>query len=128
MQHPRMRTVRFGFVGIAATLTYAIIGLTWERHIGSHVLVGNTLAYGISFFISYFGHRCFTFDSRLPHREALPRFMLSTLLGFCVNTSIVFTFSYFSLPYKYGMLAAIIVTPVVTYIVLRLWVFKKGEI
>ncbi len=123
-----MRTFRFGCVGVAATLTYAIIGLAWERYVGTHILVGNTLAYGISFFISYFGHRRFTFSSCMPHREALPRFMLSTLLGFCVNTSIIFAFSYFALPYKYGMLTAIIVTPVFTYIVLRLWVFNKGAL
>jgi putative flippase GtrA len=77
--------VRFGVVGIAATITYA--ALAWIATVWLALPAGpsSLAAYGAGSLVSYFGHRAVTFRSERPHREALPRFLGVTVVGYAVS-------------------------------------------
>jgi putative flippase GtrA len=74
----RPEIVRFGLVGIAATLINMAIA-TMLLSMGIMPQIANLLAFSLSLLASYAGHYYFTFRSQEPHRYTSPRFGLSTL-------------------------------------------------
>jgi putative flippase GtrA len=80
---PPLGTVlRFGVVGVAATLTYLGLNIYALRPITDAApAVGNALAQGLSLLVSYLGHKYVTFRSDTPHRRDLVRFLLSTVVA-----------------------------------------------
>lgn len=76
--------VRFNIVGIAATLSYFITGIS----ISSSMLLPTAvhqIAFAISIVISYFGHALFTFNN----------FHFSSLIRFCTSSILLYFASYF---------------------------------
>lgn len=116
--------VRFGIVGVAATLSYAVIGLALA-HVGVPVLLGNALAYALSFAVSYLGHYTWSFQTAASHRSALPRFAATQAGGLGLNTVIIAVLMHFGLPYVLAMPVAIVAVPVVVYFVSKFWVFRS---
>ena len=57
------RWIRFGLVGGAATLCYALLGLLFVNAWAMPLLAGNALAYLISFAVSYLGQSLWTFQA-----------------------------------------------------------------
>ena len=117
------RWVRFGMVGVAATLSYMALALAAD-HAGLPVLVGNTLAYVISFGVSYMGHRVFTFHATTSHRSTLPKFAATQAVGLGLNTLIIVVLMGSGLPYTLAMPVAVVAVPVVVYTISKLWVFR----
>lgn len=116
--------VRFGIVGVAATLTYAALGLIFAE-MGLAVLLGNALAYVISFGVSYVGHHTWSFQSRTSHRSALPRFAATQAAGLGLNTIIIAVLMHWGVPYVLAMLVAIVAVPVAVFLASKFWVFKS---
>ena len=56
------QTLRFAAVGGAATLTNLLIAWTVWRLFGIHETVAIGIGFVVAFFVSYFGHRFFTFQ------------------------------------------------------------------
>lgn len=83
------RWVRFGLMGGLATLCYALLGLLFVNVWALPLLVGNGLAYLISFFVSYLGQSLWTFQARGGHRAMLPRFAATQAVGLGLNSCIV---------------------------------------
>lgn len=124
------RWVRFGMVGGAATLTYALLGLFFVRIPGVPVLAGNALAYALSFVVSYFGQCLWTFraggaNSHLSHRAMLPRFAATQALGLGLNSAIIWVLMRFGLDYEIAMPAAVLLVPVMVYFLCKYWVFRQ---
>lgn len=119
------RWVRFGIVGLISTGTYAALGLgfSWA---GCPVLVGNTLAYCLSFACSYLGQKSWTFASNLPHKKLLPKFALLQGAGLALNTAIIAVLMYKNVPYVIAMPIAIVLVPVFVYVVSKVWVFRAA--
>lgn len=120
------RWVRFGIVGVAATLTYAVLGLGFE-HMGMPVLMGNFFAYLLAFGVSYMGQSRWTFQSTAQHRATLPKFALTQGIGLLFNSAIIAALIYSGLPYIFAMPVAIVTVPIVVFIICKYWVFRKGE-
>lgn len=115
--------VRFGLVGVAATVTYAAMALIFERW-GVPVLLGNALAYVTGFGVSYAGHRLWSFQSDAAHGRALPRFAAAQAIGLGLNTLIIATLMRLGLPYILAMPAAVAAVPVAIYFISKYWVFR----
>lgn len=118
--------VRFTFMGALATLAYYLLGLFFVPLLHLPLLIGNTLAYLLAFAVSYFGHSRWTFQSDTPVIKTLPRFGLAQIFGLLFNSFIIDVLCHkFSIPYPLAMLAAIMIVPVVTYLICKFWVFAK---
>jgi putative flippase GtrA len=125
----------FGCVGCTAMLVHFICVVYWLvpiHHINpTHA---NIIAFAIAFQISYWGHRCITFNSSsyaplLPHKKTLPRFFGISLLGFIINQSLyVFLLTHLKLNYDLALFYVLIIVAVLTFILSKCWAFSSKGI
>lgn len=125
------RWVRFGIVGGAASVSYFALGLLFVNVLGLPTLVGNALAYALSFIVSYLGQCLWTFRAAeagagiATHRSMLPRFAATQAVGLCCNSAIVWLLMQVGVPYAWAMPIAVLLVPVIVYALCKVWVFKK---
>lgn len=125
------RWVRFGIVGGAASVSYFLLGLLFVNVLGLPTLVGNALAYALSFIVSYLGQCLWTFRAAeagagiATHRAMLPRFAATQAVGLCCNSAIVWLLMQAGVPYAWAMPIAVLLVPVIVYALCKVWVFKK---
>ena len=125
------RWVRFGIVGGAASVSYFLLGLLFVSVLGLPTLAGNALAYALSFIVSYLGQCLWTFRAAVAgagiatHRTMLPRFAATQAVGLCCNSAIVWLLMQLGVPYAWAMPVAVLLVPVMVYMLCKVWVFKK---
>ena len=125
------RWVRFGIVGGAASVCYFVLGLMFVSVLGLPTLAGNALAYALSFIVSYLGQCLWTFRAAeagagiATHRTMLPRFAATQAVGLCCNSAIVWLLVNMGVPYAWAMPVAVLLVPVMVYMLCKVWVFKK---
>jgi len=116
---------RFTTTGAAAALThYSIVMLLFKRNIA--LQYANLVAFLLAYWVSYFGHRIFTFKAQhISHRRALPKFTLVAGLGFLFNESFLLLSNlYFSAPVSTLVCVAIVLTSIVTFLLNRFFAFQ----
>ena len=116
---------RFTTTGAAAALThYSIVMLLFKRNIALHY--ANLSAFLLAYWVSYFGHRIFTFKAQhISHRQTLPKFTLVAGLGFLFNESFLLLSNlYFSAPVSTLVCVAIVLTSIVTFLLNRFFAFQ----
>lgn len=122
------RWFRFGIVGFAATAAYYLLGLLCVYWLSCPILVGNAIAYILSFAISYTGQALWTFQARSSHKKMLPKFAIAQAIGLGINSLIIKVSTNCGLAYSLAMLVAIVIVPVFVYFICKFWVFAhKGE-
>ena len=125
------RWVRFGIVGGAASVSYFLLGLLFVSMLGLPTLAGNALAYALSFIVSYLGQCLWTFRAVdagagiATHRTMLPRFAATQAVGLCCNSAIVWLLMKVGVPYAWAMPVAVLLVPVMVYMLCKAWVFNK---
>lgn len=121
------RWVRFCVVGGAATLCYALLGLLFVSLLRWPVLVGNGLAYILSFVVSYLGQSRWTFacTAQAGHRTRLPAFALTQLFGLALNSCLIGMFTGLGLAYELAMPVTAVLVAVVVYALCRFGVFRQ---
>ena len=125
------RWVRFGIVGGAASVSYFLLGLLFVSVLRLPTLAGNALAYALSFIVSYLGQCLWTFRAveagvgTAVHRTMLPRFAATQAVGLCCNSAIVWVLMNLGVPYAWAMPIAVLLVPVMVYMLCKAWVFKK---
>lgn len=119
--------VRFGFVGLAATLTYLIASLLADGA-GAQPFAANLVGYLASVFVSYFGHALVTFRIVPRHSFHGPRFAAISLATFALTNAIVFAVvEVLELSFPIAALSIALAIPVFTWAVSRWWVFKNPD-
>jgi len=116
---------RFTTTGTAAALThYSIVMLLFKRNIA--LQYANLIAFLLAYWVSYFGHRIFTFKAQhISHRQTLPKFTLVAGLGFLFNESFLLLSNlYFSTPVSTLVCVAIVLTSIVTFLLNRSFAFQ----
>lgn len=116
---------RFGVVGFtAATVHYSIV-VALVQAFSYEPLIANIFAFLISFQISYFGHRRFTFSGTTTmHTIALPRLLLLQIFNFVANESLFYFLLSLNLPYQLALVIVLATLPLFTFTVSKLWVFR----
>jgi len=123
---------KFGGVGICATATHVAFFSLFIEIFGISQLVSNFLAFCLAFGVSFFGHFYWTFasDAR-PGRDvgaALPRFLVTALIGLGLNTGIVFIVdAVLRLPYLYSVLGMTFLVPPILFLISRYWAFFQPK-
>lgn len=118
------RWVRFGLAGGAATVSYYLLGLLFVSFLKLPLLFGNFLAYAISFIVSYLAQSKWTFAAKGSHAAMLPRFAVTQAFGLAINSGIIEICAKFGLSYEISMIIAIVVVPILVYLLCKYWVFK----
>lgn len=120
------RWLRFGMVGLCATVSYYALGLLFVRWLGLPLMLGNFLAYVLSFAVSYLGQCLWTFEARGNHAATLPRFAMAQVIGLILNSLIIANLARLHCPYEISMLAAIAIVPVIVFFICKYWVFRDA--
>lgn len=116
--------MRFGLVGLAGTLVYYAVLWTLVELARLPVMLATCCAFVLVVSENYLFHRFSTFQSVKPHREAVPRFMIVSGLGFCVNATIMSVGLHrFGLSYLSVQAIALVVVVACNFIG-SFWIFK----
>lgn len=83
--------VRYSLVGSLATLVHYLVLVALIERAGTNAGLSAAVGATCGALAGYAGNRRFTFFSRAPHRQALPRFVLVAAGGAIVNGTIVWT-------------------------------------
>ena len=120
--------VRYLITGGLATLVYFLGGLFFVRLLDWPLLFGNACAVIIAFIFPYTGHRFWSFQQKEGrHAVFLPRFAATQAAGLAVNSLIIAVLDGLGCPYELSMIIASALVPLLTYVLLRFWVFRTTE-
>lgn len=119
------RLFRFVVSGGAAALVYCFV-LVQLTGAGLAPWLSGLLAYVVSMPVGFVLHKVFTFRSEQPFRQELPRFVATSLPGIFLGSVIPALLTATGrVPMPWVGLATSIATPVITYILMSIWVFKQ---
>jgi putative flippase GtrA len=119
--------VRFGIVGMAATLTHTgVFWLLWGPLALYHA-PANILAFLVAFEVSFWGHRRWSFAAGTRRRGTRWRLFAVALLGLGLNMAwgwVAFDLMHAGLPAFVALQIGL--TPAIVFVLSRLWVFRVG--
>lgn len=127
MEQPLAQLARFGVVGLLATAVHA--GSYWllVHNIWLPPVPATVAAFGVAFTISFLGHRHWTFAAQaagVDTRSSMARFLLTALLGLGSNTFLTWLLTGpLGLPANSALVGILFVTPVLTFVCSKYWVF-----
>jgi putative flippase GtrA len=117
---------RFAIVGVLATIVH--IGIVWALIVYAelHTFVANFVAFLMAFTVSFSGHYYWTFYSKNNRWRAIKRFFFIAASAFMVNNIVLAgLLSVEQITPVFAAICAVFVIPVFTYVLSRLWVFRK---
>ncbi|RWQ38203.1 MAG: GtrA family protein [Mesorhizobium sp.] len=121
---------RFGLVGIAATILYAVLAtvLVKSEWIGVTPVQASLAAYAAAAVFSYLAHKSVTFMSSGSHRSEAARFLLLTAIGFGMAYAVPALMTMkLGLPPIIAILVTCLLIPAVNLLMLDRWVFAQRE-
>jgi putative flippase GtrA len=120
--------LRFGVIGVAATLTHIAAALVMIERLGIDIMAANAFAFCIAFPVSYFGNHAWTFRANGGHGMHVPRFLATSLGGLALNQAIVFVATrHFGLHYLTAILIVVALVPLLTFVASKLWAFAGAR-
>ncbi len=121
------RFVRFGMVGILATLVYAGMTFVGVEFLGLAAVRASIVGQVLSMAASYFGHSIFSFGVVTDHRAHLWRFLVIAVLTFGMNGVVTWALTNaMGLGYRVAVVIVGVLIPVMNYVCNRFWVFLPG--
>lgn len=122
------RLLQFGIVGGMAALTHYSTALICVYQFGLNEYLSNLVGFLVAFGVSYMGQSSWTFADKNHQRQStLPRYFLTSVLGFVINATLLYGFMYIHLTYPVALLLAIIGAAGFVYLLSSLWVFRHHE-
>ncbi len=114
---------RFGVVGLCAMMVHAAVVFAFVP-LGLHPLIANIAAFFVAFFVSYTGHRYFTF-SGATHGGTLLRFFGVAVSSFIVNEFLYFLLlNYLHIDYQIALVIVLVAVSAMTFVLSRSWAFR----
>ncbi|WP_095048547.1 GtrA family protein [Pseudomonas sp. Irchel s3h9] len=117
--------IRFGLVGVANTAVHAGIVIMLMEACVPPAFVANGVAFFFANLMSYTLNSRFTF--RLPMSFlGYRRFLLVSLVSLALTLLITSVIEFLGWHYGVGLILAILVVPVLNYLVMKVWAFSPG--
>jgi len=118
------KIIRFGFVGILATLMHIIVVTLLTYFTPLHPVIINTLAFAVAFCVSSTGHMIFTFQVHNNQKNSLIKYFFVAVAALILsNILLAFMLKQDFTSQYIAQLTAILSVPIVTYIASRYWAF-----
>ena len=119
------RIIRFGMVGVAATLTHIAVANAALAFLIVSPYASSAVGFAVAFAVSYLGHYHFTFAKDSGHGQSLPRFFLVALTGFLGSLLVLKVIAApGAIPQAVSLTLSILVIPGLTYLAARVWAFR----
>jgi len=124
------RIARFGVVGLTAAGVHYWTVVALVELIGIAPLRANVGGFIVAFWVSYFGHRYWTFsdtvDRQSGQTQSFLRFLSVAVLGFFMNEFLFFLLLHYTgMPYYIALAIVVLTVAVMTYVLSRLWAFRR---
>lgn len=122
--------IRFVNVGLIATGLHAVLYYLLVKVFHVSPQLANFSAFAVAFTFSYLGQRYYTFQHVRVESEHLTRlkFATSGLLSYSINAFWVYLVEDILIwPAEYALIGIAFITPVVTFVIFSLWVFKDKD-
>lgn len=122
------RLVRYGFAGGLSALSHLGTTIALVELLAVDPPLASACGFGISVVVSYVLQRYWVFRSTRVHREAMPLFLAVVAVAGTVNVVIVAVgTTVLGLPYVVPQAVALVVIPVVNYVLNSLVTFGPGR-
>lgn len=120
--------VRFGFVGLAATVLYVILAFSFAKAFAHWPSAASAFgAYLVAGLFSYLAHKLFTFASDGSHGREAPRFAIVSIAGFGLAALLPFVLhDLMGLSLAIPVLLTAVLVPVMNFVALRWFVFDRA--
>lgn len=120
-----LQIFRFGLVGLTAAAIHFSTVVFIVQFFAVAPLIANIFGFLISFQMSYWGHRRWTFhETESLHRIAIPKLFIVQILNFAGNETLFYVFLLLKLPYPLALLIVLSILPFFTFVSSKLWVFR----
>ncbi len=118
--------VRYGLVGVAASLVHASISLALHKLLGMVPFWSHATGFFGGLVTAYLGHYHYSFKDHGAHTKRFPRFFITALTGFTLHQSGVYLLvNQLQLDYSTQALPLLMVSvPIVTFLMSKFWVFR----
>jgi putative flippase GtrA len=118
------KLLRFPIVGAVSSAVYAVATWFYISHLGVGSSVATFAGYATAIPFSFFAHRSLTFGSRGAVGAEMKRFALVHAAGMFVAWASMRASEALDLHYAIGIVTAVVLVPLVSFVVLDRWVFK----
>lgn len=120
--------VKFGIIGVVATLTHLCVALVLNEIFGIVALWSNFTAFLAAWPVSYLGNRGWTFNTNLAHQHSIPRFGVASLSGLLLSQLIVwFVADVMGYGLRLALVPALVIVPAFSFLANRYWVFPANQ-
>lgn len=121
----RRQLAGFALTGALAAATHWSGVLLLVEAGGVAPLRANVAGFVLAIAVSYSGHRHLSFAAtHVPHRAALPRFVVVALAGFLLNQALFAgLLAWTALPYPLALLLVLASVAALTFLLARQWAF-----
>lgn len=126
MTLPVCEIVRFGVVGMAATMLHYLVLSAGVEFADASPVVMTGIAFLCAVGVTYVGQSIWVFRVRRHGAPRVVRFGISVLAGLVGNVAIMgATVNLLQLDYTIGFIAGLILVPAATYLLNKKWVFAE---
>jgi len=119
---------RFALVGALATVCHLGMLTLLVEVLGQDPLPASIAGFILAVVLSYIFNCRWTFDAGGSHKKYFPKYMLTCIVGFMLNISIMYvTVVLWQWWYINGQLTALCVVPITNFLLNRYWVFGNKD-
>lgn len=116
----------FTIVGGASTLCYIIVFLSINRMTTLDPAYNSAISYLAGMLISYWGQSRLTFKNKNDGAREVTRYIMISILGIVASIAIMgMGVGNEHIPVYVGLILVCITVPVFSFILMKLWAFKK---
>ncbi|AZL59488.1 GtrA family protein [Tabrizicola piscis] len=122
-----VQVIKFGGVGILATLVHVFTALAARSLLHVEVQQANLIGFALAFVVSYTGHARVTFNAPMRSGQQIYRFALVALTGFAASSATVWAVTGpMGLSFPVAMAAVAVIVPAISFVAMRMWVFTAA--
>jgi putative flippase GtrA len=119
----RLRIARFGLIGVLSSLIYAAIVIIAVKGFGIEEVIASVIGYGMAIPVNFIGQKYYTFRSDRPARQELLQYVLVQAFNLAMAAAVTYAVDRAGMNVYLGIVAVVVVIPVMTYLLLKLAVF-----
>ncbi|MCH2093551.1 MAG: GtrA family protein [Rhodobacteraceae bacterium] len=122
--HRLGEVLRFGAVGLVATVVHTGVALVVHAELGLTPQVANLCGYALAVWVSYIGHARFTFAVTRWQRAQFLRFVTVSLAALLTSSAVTALGTYMGWRFGISMACVAVVVPGATFFAAKFWAFS----
>lgn len=124
-----LKAMRFGMVGVLSSSVFAVVTALCAGPLGIGPKLSSVAGYVASMPLNFVFNRRFSFRSENTLLGDLLRYILMHGINILLTTfAMGAAVDYFGLHYAFGIVAAVVLVPLLNFVLMNWWVFRKSVV